>query len=54
MKNQLKAMIVHKCFFFEKRIGSKENQLSIDELNEELSLRYERFLIKAETAKLND
>jgi hypothetical protein len=38
----------------EKRIGSKENPLSIDELKEELSLRYERLLMKTETAKIND
>jgi hypothetical protein len=38
----------------EKRIGSKENPLTIDELKEDLSLRYERLLMKAETAKIND
>jgi hypothetical protein len=38
----------------EKRIGSKENPLSIDELKEELSLRNERLLMKTETAKIND
>jgi hypothetical protein len=36
----------------EKRIGSKENPLTIDELKEELSLRYERLLMKTETATL--
>jgi hypothetical protein len=36
----------------EKRIGSKENPLTIDELKEELSLRYERLLMKTETAKV--
>jgi antitoxin component HigA of HigAB toxin-antitoxin module len=30
----------------EKWIGSKENQLNIDELKEELSLKYERLLMK--------
>jgi hypothetical protein len=38
----------------EKPIGSKENPLNIDELKEELSLRYERLLMKTETAKIND
>jgi hypothetical protein len=38
----------------EKRIGSKENPLTIDELKEELSLTYERLLMKTETAKIND
>jgi hypothetical protein len=38
----------------ENRIGSKENQLSIDESKEELILRYERLLMKTETAKVND
>jgi hypothetical protein len=38
----------------EKRIGSKENPLPIDELKEELSLRYERLLMKTETAKISD
>jgi hypothetical protein len=38
----------------EKRIGSKENPLTIDELKEELSLRYERLLMKTETDKIND
>jgi hypothetical protein len=38
----------------EKRIGSKENPLNIDELKEELSLRYERLLMKTETAEIND
>jgi hypothetical protein len=38
----------------EKRIGSKENQLTIDELKEELILRYERLLMKTETAKINN
>jgi hypothetical protein len=38
----------------EKRIESKANTLSIDELNEELSLRYERLSMKTETAKIND
>jgi hypothetical protein len=38
----------------EKRIGSKENPLSIDELKEELSLRYERLVMKTEMAKIND
>jgi hypothetical protein len=38
----------------EKRIGSKENPLTIDELKEELSLRYERLLMKTETAKINN
>jgi hypothetical protein len=38
----------------EKRIGSKENPLSTDVLKEELSLRYERLLMKTETAKIND
>jgi hypothetical protein len=40
--------------FLEKWIGSKENQLTIDELTEELSLRYERLLMKTETDKIND
>jgi hypothetical protein len=34
----------------EKQIGSKENPLNIDELKEELSLRYERLVMKTETA----
>jgi hypothetical protein len=38
----------------EKRIGSKEKPLFIDELKGELSLRYERLLMKTETAKIND
>jgi hypothetical protein len=38
----------------EKRIGSKENPLTIDELKKELSLRYERLVMKTETAKIND
>jgi hypothetical protein len=38
----------------EKRIGSKENPLTIDELKEELSPRYERLVMKTETAKIND
>jgi hypothetical protein len=38
----------------EKRIGSKENPLTIDELKEELSLRYERLLMKTETAKMKN
>jgi hypothetical protein len=38
----------------EKRIGSKENSLTIDESKEDLSLRYERLLLKTETAKIND
>jgi hypothetical protein len=35
------------------RIGNKDNPLTIDELKEELSIRYERLLIKTETAKIN-
>jgi hypothetical protein len=38
----------------EKWIGSKENPLNIDESKEDLSLRYERLLMKTETAKIND
>jgi hypothetical protein len=38
----------------EKRIGSKENPLSVDESKKELSLRYERLLMKTEAAKIND
>jgi ABC-type ATPase with predicted acetyltransferase domain len=38
----------------EKRIESKENPLTIDELKEELSLRYERLLMKTEMAKFNN
>jgi hypothetical protein len=38
----------------EKRIGRKENPLTIDELKEELRLRYERLFMKTETAKIND
>jgi hypothetical protein len=38
----------------ERRIGSKENPLTIDELKEELSLKYERLLMKTETAKIDD
>jgi hypothetical protein len=38
----------------EKRIGNKENLLTFNELKEELSLRYERLLMKSETAKNND
>jgi hypothetical protein len=38
----------------EKRIGSKENPLNIYEFKEELILRYERLLMKTETAKIND
>jgi Fe-S cluster biogenesis protein NfuA len=38
----------------EKRIGSKENPSTIEELKEELSLRYEGLLMKTETAKIND
>jgi hypothetical protein len=38
----------------EKRIGSKENSLSVDESKKELSLRYERLLMKTEAAKIND
>jgi hypothetical protein len=38
----------------EKQIGSKENPLSIDELKEDLSLRYERLLMKTEMAKINN
>jgi hypothetical protein len=34
----------------EKRIGSKENPSTIDESKEELSLRYERLLMKTKTA----
>jgi hypothetical protein len=37
----------------EKRIGNKENPLTIDELNEDLSIRYERLLMKTETSKIN-
>jgi hypothetical protein len=36
----------------EKRFGIKENPLTIDELKEELSLRYERLSMKTETAKI--
>jgi hypothetical protein len=38
----------------EKWIGSKENLLTIDEAKEELSLRYERLLMKTETAKITE
>jgi hypothetical protein len=38
----------------EKWIGSKENPLTIDELKEELSVRYERISMKTETAKINN
>jgi hypothetical protein len=38
----------------EKRIGSKDNPLTIDELKEELSLIYERLLMKTKTAKIKD
>jgi hypothetical protein len=38
----------------EKQIGSKENPLTIDELKKELSLRYERLVMKTETAKINN
>jgi hypothetical protein len=33
-------------------VGSEENPLSIDVLKEELSLRYERLLMKTDTAKI--
>jgi hypothetical protein len=36
------------------QIGSKENPLTIDELKEELSLRYERILMKTEKAKVSN
>jgi hypothetical protein len=32
----------------------QENPLSIDKIKEELRLRYERLLMKTETAKLNN
>jgi hypothetical protein len=38
----------------EKRIGSKENPLTIDELKEDWNLRCERLSMKTETAKIND
>jgi hypothetical protein len=38
----------------EKRIGSKDNPLTFDELKGELSPRYERLLMKTETTKIND
>jgi transposase len=38
----------------QKRIGSKENSLTIDELNEELRLRYDRLLMKTEMARIKD
>jgi hypothetical protein len=38
----------------EKRIGNKENQLSIDELKEDLNLRYERLLSKSESTRNDD
>jgi hypothetical protein len=38
----------------EKRIGSKHNPLTIDELKEELSLRYEILSMKIESAKINN
>jgi hypothetical protein len=43
-----------RMLLLEKRIGSKENPLTIDELKEELILRYERLLMKTETAKVNN
>ena len=38
----------------EKRIGDKMNPLSIDELNEDLKLRYERLSSKSESTKRDD
>jgi hypothetical protein len=35
--------------FLEKRIGNKENPLSIDKLKEDLNLRYERLSSKSES-----
>ena len=38
----------------EKRIGNKENPLSIDELKEDLNLRYERLSSKSESTRNDD
>ena len=38
----------------EKRIGNKENPLSIDELKEYLNLRYERLSSKSASTKNDD
>jgi hypothetical protein len=43
--NSLKNDYELQMIFLEKRIGSKENPLTIDELKGELSLRYERLLM---------
>jgi hypothetical protein len=40
--------------FVEKCIGEKENPLSIDELNEDLNLRYERLLSNSESTNHED
>jgi hypothetical protein len=52
--NSLTSDYELQMLLLEKRTGSKENPLNIDELKEELSLRYERLLMKTETAKTND
>jgi hypothetical protein len=38
----------------EKRIGDKENLLSVDELKEDLILRYERLASKSESTRNDD
>ena len=38
----------------EKRIGNKENPLSIDELKEDLNLRFERLSTKSESTRNED
>jgi Zinc knuckle len=40
--------------FMEKRIGNKENALTIDELKEDLNLRYERLSSKTESTRNAD
>jgi hypothetical protein len=50
--NSLMSDYKLQILILEKRIGSKENPLTIDELKEGLSLRYERLLMKTETAKI--
>jgi hypothetical protein len=40
--------------FMEKRIGNKENPLTIDELKEDLNLRFERLSSKSESTSNDD
>jgi hypothetical protein len=50
--NSLKNDYELQMLFLEKRIGSKESPLTIDELKGELSLRYERLLMRMKRLKL--